>query len=224
MLPLIIGGSLGGQKQWWRPLIIITSLLLSVAVFTLLISLAFNSLGFSQQQLVPISGAILAIFGLFYIFPEIWDTLSMKLNLSGRSDKLLAKSSKQGGWLEPLLIGLSLGPVFSSCSPTYAVLISVILPVNFWIGLVYLLAYLVGLGLVMLAISIFGQMIIKKLKFASDPNGMFKKVLGGLFVFLGIAIILGLDKEFETWLVQTDFFSQLGVTDLEQSLSEELRE
>ena len=47
----------------------------------------------------------------------------------------------------------------------------------------------------MLLTSILGRTLINKLKFAANPNGTFKKVLGVLFVLLGFSIILGYDKD-----------------------------
>jgi hypothetical protein len=54
----------------------------------------------------------------------------------------------------------------------------------------------------MLAIALLGQKFISKLKWASDPSGLFKKVLWVLFLIVGLAIILGWDKTFEAYLVQ----------------------
>ncbi|USN58208.1 MAG: hypothetical protein H6767_08005 [Candidatus Peribacteria bacterium] len=45
--------------------------------------------------------------------------------------------------LGSILVGISLGPVFSSCSPTYAIILAVILPTSFLFGLVNLFAYVV---------------------------------------------------------------------------------
>ena len=52
------------------------------------------------------------------------------------------------------MVGLSLGPVFSSCSPTYAIILAVILPASFLTGLLNLFAYVLGLSIALLVIAL----------------------------------------------------------------------
>ncbi|USN58209.1 MAG: hypothetical protein H6767_08010 [Candidatus Peribacteria bacterium] len=58
----------------------------------------------------------------------------------------------------------------------------------------------------MLAIALLGQKFIAKAKWAADPKGWFKKVLGVLFLFVGIAIISGFDKVIETKILDAGYF------------------
>jgi thiol-disulfide isomerase/thioredoxin len=154
-------------------------------------------------------------FGLITLFPNIWNTISLKLNLSGNSDKLLEKAGEKQGWAGDLAIGAALGPVFASCSPTYGLILATVLPVNFAEGLLYLTIYSLGLATVLLAIAILGRKLINKLKFAADPNGWFKKILGMLFILVGIAVIAGFDKKVEAFVLDSGFFD---VTQIEQKL------
>jgi cytochrome c biogenesis protein CcdA len=115
----------------------------------------------------------------------------------------------KNGRTRDILIGVSLGPVFSSCSPTYGLIIATILPVNFTTGLVYLLWYLLGLGLMFALIAILGQKFVSKLSWATDPDGWFKRMIGLLFMFIGLSIFFGWDKEFEALLLELDFYDNL---------------
>jgi len=118
----------------------------------------------------------------------------------------LYKFSQKKGLLGDVLVGASLGPVFSSCSPTYALIVATILPQSFVTGLVNIIVYAVGLGIMLLLISIYGQKIVSRLNLLSDPNGKFKKVLGILFVVLGILIMFGWEKDIETYLIKEGIF------------------
>ena len=46
------------------------------------------------------------------------------------------------------------------------------------------------------------QKAVDKLQWASDPNGKFRKILGVLFIIVGIGIITGFDKNIEAWMVE----------------------
>ncbi len=210
LLPVILAGA-GGSKSWFRPIIIIISLAISLILFT--VAVKITTLAFSIDQSIwrYISGGIIIIFGLFYIFPEVWEAISLKLELSKNSDELLEKVSKKETFWSPALIGFTLGPVFSSCSPTYGILVAVILPTDFFIGLVYLLAYVLGLSLVMLLIGLSGYRITKKLRWGSDPKGLFRKVLGLVFILTGMAIVTNLDKTFEIWLIEQGISGNISI-------------
>ena len=145
--------------------------------------------------------------------------VSLRLGLSSKSDKILNKASSRKDWYAPILLGLSLGPVFSSCSPTFSLLIAVILPLNFVEGLVNIIVYSLGLGAVLLLIALLGQAFASKLRLFANPNGAFKKVLGVLFIIIGLMILTGFDKDIEAWLVEigyTDFATELEYDLLER--------
>ena len=200
LLPIIVGSS-AGTKDKFKPYFIILGLVISITFFTILLKASTLLITVDPIFWKIVSGGILVIFGLIYLFPEIWDSFSNKLKLSSNSDKILENASQKEGWVGSLLIGGALGPVFASCSPTYSLIIATVLPVNFFEGLLYIIIYSLGLAVVILAISLLGRKLVNKLNILANPNGLFKKVLGTLFILIGIAVITGLDKELETNLI-----------------------
>jgi cytochrome c biogenesis protein CcdA len=104
-----------------------------------------------------------------------------------------------------ITIGAALGPVFSSCSPTYFLILAAVLPASLLLGTVYLLAYIAGLAVVLLLIALLEQRFIGSIAWATDPHGWFKRGLGILFVLVGLAIITGLDKQFEAFILDTGY-------------------
>lgn len=214
LLPVIIGSSINGKDKS-KPFLVTGGLVISITLFTLLLKASTSLIFIDPIVWKIISGGIILMFGLVYLFPSVWDSISTILRLSQKSDNLLHSASKKEGWFSSLLIGASMGPVFASCSPTYALIVATVLPVKFVSGVVYIIVYALGLAIVMLLTSILGRTLINKLKFAANPNGTFKKVLGVLFVLLGLSIILGYDKAFEAYLISNPFFD---VTKVEQFL------
>jgi cytochrome c biogenesis protein CcdA/thiol-disulfide isomerase/thioredoxin len=214
LLPIIIGSSVSGNAKW-KPVRITLALAASIIAFTLLLKVSTAFIGIDPIVWKYISGGIVIFFGLITLFPDIWNKISMSLGLSKNSDALLEKAGEKQGWAGDIAIGAALGPVFASCSPTYGLILATVLPVNFAEGLIYLVIYALGLATILLGISILGRKLINKLKFAANPNGWFKKVLGVLFILVGIAVITGFDKKMEAFVLDSGFFD---VTQIEQKL------
>lgn len=214
VLPIIIGGSASSEDKL-KPFRIILGLVLSITLFTLL--LKGTSLLIEVDDVVwkVISGGIILLFGLNYIFPQVWEKISSNLNLASRSDSLLEKSSKITAKIGDYLIGASLGPVFTSCSPTYFVIVGTVLPVSFGLATVYILAYSFGLGFVMSLVALFGRRVVKLLAPLSNSHGKAKLIIGIIFCIIGISIMLGYDKVLETWLLENDVY---GISTLDQLL------
>ena len=161
LLPVIVGSSLttnADQKaDGKKPYIISISLGVSVLLFTLLLKASTVLIGVDPQVWKSVSGGIVLILGLSLIFPILWAKASAKMGFENSSNKLLSRASKRSGVFGYVLTGAALGPVFSACSPIYALILATILPVNLGLGLVYMTMYAVGLSLTLLIIALGGR-------------------------------------------------------------------
>ncbi|MEX2014719.1 MAG: cytochrome c biogenesis protein CcdA [Candidatus Saccharimonadales bacterium] len=221
LLPVIVGGSIvrsgeDRKNSWKRPLIISLSLGLSVIIFTLILKASTSLLGVPTMVWQFIAGGIIITLGLTFIFPALWEKFSQKIGLVSGSNKLLGKTFGKSGFGGDVATGFALGPVFSSCNPTYAFIIAAVLPIAFAEGLVLLIAYAVGLSGVLLIISYLGQNIVHKLGWLNDPHGKFRKVIGVLFIIVGLGVASGYDKKLETFIIDRGFYDP--VSSLEESL------
>jgi cytochrome c biogenesis protein CcdA len=216
LLPIIIGGSLSGNDSKKRPYIIVISLVLSLILFTLLLKVSTVLIGLDPTVLNYISGGIVIALGLVLLFPLEWDKLIGKLGLQVKSQKLLGDAGKTNNrTLSAVLTGLALGPVFSSCSPMYAWIVATVLPGNYSAGIIYLAAYSTGLAIALLGIALLGKRMIDKIKWASNPHGLFQKVIAVLFILVGLAVATGFDKDVQAYLLEKDF---LNIKNLEEKL------
>lgn len=214
LLPIIVGGSLGGQNRPLKPYIIAASLAASVIVFTLLLKFSTSLLGVPAQAWQIVSGVIIIALGVSMLWPNIWERAAAKLNIA--MGKLLGKAGRREGVLGDILTGAALGPVFTSCSPTYGFIVAGVLPASFAEGFVYLLAYALGLTSVLLVVALLGQRIVAKLGWASNPKGWFKRVMGVLFILVGLFVATGLDHQLQAFLVQNGWYD--APTQFENSL------
>lgn len=215
LLPVIIGGSLieAGQdkqeKQLFRPLIIAGSLAASVITFTLLIKATTALLGVPVYVWQILSGLVVTLLGIYFLWPHGWEKISVKSGLFVKSNQALGKVSQKKGIFGAALIGAALGPVFSSCSPTYALIVATVIPASFLQGLIYLTAYAFGMSLTLLLIAILGQTAVSKLQLLSNPRSWLKTVIGVLFIVVGVSVMFGLDKKLQALILENGWYSQI---------------
>lgn len=220
LLPVIVGGSLARTEKQRpsikRPLIICTSLGISIIFFTLILKFSTSLLGIPTMVWQVLSGIIILLLGLTFIKPGLWEQISQKSGLYEKSNEFLGRSFSKNGLAGDVLTGVALGPVFSSCNPTYAFVVASTLPKSFAEGLVYLAAYAVGLSGVLLVVSFLGQNILLKLGWLNDPKGKFRKSIGIIFLVVGVSIALGFDKKFEAFIIEKGLYDP--ISNFEESL------
>jgi cytochrome c biogenesis protein CcdA len=215
LLPVIIGGTvIAEDRDRRRPFVIAASLGVSVIVFTLILKAGTALLGVPQYVWQLIAGGLVILLGVALLFPQIWERMSVKLNIG--SNKLLGKTALKQGMGSAILTGAALGPVFNSCSPTYAFILAAVLPGSLAVGLTSIVAYALGLSLMLLLIGLLGQRLIIKLRWAVNPNGWFRRVIGIIFILVGLFVLAGLDRTVQTWLVDQGFYD--AISEFERNL------
>lgn len=219
LLPVIVGGTAGSNDKR-RPFVVTISLALSIVVFTLLLKASTLFIAVPNSFWAYVSGGIVTVFGISMLWPELWNKAMLATGLESRSQQAFSSASQGGGLKSMILLGAALGPVFSSCSPTYFLILATVLPVSFFAGTVYLLVYALGLAVLLGFIAYFGQRIVVKLKWAANPNGFFRRVLGALLIVVGILILSGYDKTIEALILDAGY----GVTDFEEQLIENINQ
>ena len=218
LLPVIVGGSVASSSAQGygrtRAVTIATSLGVSVILFTILLKVSTVFISVPQSTWQLISGIILILFGVVMIFPKLWDSLGLVNVLNRSSNKLLGVGYQKNSFWGDVVMGAALGPVFSSCSPTYFVVLATVLPVSFAMGFADLVAYALGLSGTLLLIALVGQRLVDKLGVTIEPGGWFRRTVGVLFLIVGIAVATGTMARAEAWLLNKGF----GFAALEQRL------
>ena len=219
LLPIVLWASAEDGNNKKIPLVIIGSLSISIILFSLILKASTVLIWVPPSFWKAFSGGMIISLWIITIFPNLWKTITSKFKLSDNSNKLLNKSNEKKGMMKYVFMGFALWPVFSSCSPTYALILAIVLPAWFLFWFIALISYTLWLAAILFAIAIFGQKLVKKLKWVSDPNSRFKKVLWVIFVLVGIAIITWYDKKIEAAILDAGF---LNTTIFEQSIIDEL--
>jgi cytochrome c biogenesis protein CcdA/thiol-disulfide isomerase/thioredoxin len=217
VLPIIVGGSLAdGKIQKSKVFTILGSLITSILLFTFLLKASALLINIPPHVWQWISGGIIIFLGVIMLFPRLWENRFFA-RMSGASQRSIgANTQKQNLWGN-IMTGAALGPVFSTCSPTYFIVLASVLPASPITGFIYLLAYALGLALALLVVTYAGQKILTKLNIAADAHGIFKRVIGILFIIVGLLIFSGVDKKIEAQILKSGFFD---VTKVENRLLE----
>jgi cytochrome c biogenesis protein CcdA len=215
LLPIIIGGSIvaddaDSTRARVRPYVIATSLAVSVIAFTLLLKATTALLGIPTQVWQIVSGIIVILLGVNLLVPLLWERLSGRLGLGDSSNRALDSSVRRQSIGGDILTGAALGPVFSSCSPTYALIVATVLPVSFAEGVLYVTLYAVGLAIPLLLISLAGRGAARRLGWLADPRGWFRRTMGVLFIIVGIVVIVGADKALQTLILDLGWYDPIA--------------
>jgi cytochrome c biogenesis protein CcdA len=202
LLPVVIGSSVARSRL--TPYIVIASLAVSIFVFTFLLKVSTAFISIPPSAWSYLSGAILIVAGMLILFPKIWSGLNLINKANQNAHQSLGQGYQKKSFWGDIIIGTSLGPIFSTCSPTYFVILGTVLPASLWQGTVYLLAYILGLVLVLLLITHFGQRFTNKLDLKAGEK--VKRIIGALIIVVGIFIISGYDKKVQTWVLDNGIF------------------
>lgn len=219
LLPVVLGGSVASTDRR-RPYLVVLGLVLSVLFFTLGVQLLSAIIYIPEALRRAISGGIILSTGVVLLFPGIWEKISIRLRLTTASGVLLQRSSNRRDMWGALLTGAALGPVFTTCSPTFGYVLGTVIGIEGDIlsGVANILAYVLGLGFILLLVAVFGSTLVRRLNWAAKPDGKFRQVLAILFVLVGVGLLLRWDKVIEEFIVSQPFFSQVDVSRVDMDI------
>lgn len=81
-----------------------------------------------------------------------------------------------------------------------------ILPQDPLPGLVYLIIFLAGLTAGLVAVAWLGSRLVARLGWSMDAHGVFRRVVGGIVLLVGLLVVTGLDKTLLSWLVSQGWY------------------
>lgn len=213
VLPVILWSSLWADKRY-RPIIIVISLMFFIVFFTIILKISSAFINIPSSFWIYFSAIIIIAYGITLIFPSLRDKISITLWLN-KANELSEKAGKVNGIWWDILLGASLGPIFASCSPTYAILLSLVFPKSFALWLIYTCVYALWFGLLLLVVAYGGRAVIKKLNPIANPDWWFKKVLGMILVITWLLIASWYMQKLQVSILSSGVWD---VTKIEQSL------
>jgi cytochrome c biogenesis protein CcdA/thiol-disulfide isomerase/thioredoxin len=206
VLPIVLSSSVGGGKR--RPIGIVIGFILSFTILTLTLSAIVHATGLSANALRYVAVAVIGLFGLSMLLPQTQEFIERAF--SGLSGALPASISTKNGLLGGILIGLSLGIVWTPCAgPILAAVITLAATSTVTLNTALIMfAYATGTAIPMFAIVVGGRQLLAKAPGLTKRGAAIQRVFGGIMVLTAIALALGLDLRFQTYILSV--FPQYG--------------
>jgi len=208
-LPIVLGGTLQdrteGQRNT-RPLFIVAGFVVSFAALGMLLASASRHVVLAHETLRFAGLAILAVLGVAMLWkaPYAW----LMNHLSALASRAMpAGGSARAGNLGGLLLGMSLGAVWTPCAgPVLAsilVLVAQAQDIGRSAGL--LLLYAIGAGIPMLVIAYGGQFVRTRIRAVARHTDRLQQLFGALILATAAAIHFQYDVLLYAYLA--DFIS-----------------
>ncbi len=204
ILPIVLSGSVGGKK---RPYGVIFGFILSFSIFTLTLSSIVQLLNIPPNALRFASVFLIVSFGIILFVPQfamVFEKLTARINKKQK----VSKSSE--GFKGGLVVGLSLGLIWTPCvGPIMASVISLAITQAVDGGSVLIiLSYSLGTSIPMLAIMAGGRGLINKFPALLKNSAKIQRGFGIIMILAGLSIGFGLDRQFQTAVL--DLFPNYG--------------
>lgn len=200
MLPILLGSGVN-QRNRRRPLFIVAGFILSFASFAMLLGVVSATIDVAQEVLRNTAIALLALSGLFRLWPAPYEWLIARLPVRGAGTAPREDDGSNGG---AFLLGISLGAVWTPCAgPVLASILVLVVKAQdpAWSALLLTL-YAIGAAVPMLGIIYGGQYATQRVRSVARHAQRLQQVFGVLVVATAIAIYLQYDTLAYSWAAQ----------------------
>lgn len=215
VLPLILSSGVSGtDRDRSRPLGVIVGFVASFTFFTLFLSALVRILGIPADALRVFSVVVMAGFGLSLVVPRFQTFLERLFSrLTGLAPDVPSRRDFGSG----VILGLSLGLLWTPCvGPILASVIALALggsvtPATFAITF----AYALGTAVPLLAVMRGGRTLLHRVPWLLARAGRIQQAFGLLMILTAFAIFTGLDRKFQTFVLNAFPRYGTGLTALE---------
>ena len=207
ILPVILATSVTDENSKKRPYGIVFGFILSFTFFTLFLSSIVKLFGIDAELLRNFSVVVIALFGVTLLIPSF--QLMME-SLFARLASIVPSTGGKTGFGGGVVIGLSLGLLWTPCvGPILASVISLAITGTvdgqaFFITL----AYSLGTAIPMYLVITLGRNLFTKVPWLLSNTTKIQKIFGVVMILVSLAIYLGYDRNFQTYILTK--FPQYG--------------
>jgi cytochrome c biogenesis protein CcdA len=208
LLPVVLGATAAGGPGA-RPVFIAAGFALSFTALALVFGSVQHLLGLEPQTVRDAASLLLVAFGLSMVWPSAFQRLTTAL--SGLLGRAVSLGDGVGpGWAGGLLVGASLGAVWTPCAgPVLATILTLVAAQADWGASAALLGlYTLGAALPMLAIAYGGQWALARVRALSRHTHRLQQAMGVVVAAVGLLTFLQYDTLVTLWL--SDFYPALA--------------
>jgi cytochrome c-type biogenesis protein len=234
LLPIVLSGSAGRGKL--RPYGIVAGFILTFTVATLTFSIIVQATGLSPDALRWAAVVMLAAFGLVMLVPrlQVWfESLAARVATTGHRVQTAASArpnatapgpqavgeTRSRGFVGGLIVGVTLGLVWTPCVGPIMASVITLAATGAVTGttVTVTVAYALGTGIPMLGLIIGGKAVISRLGGIKKAGLTIQRVFAGLMIVVAAAIALNLDRQFQSFVLDTFPGLETQLTSIEES-------
>lgn len=203
VLPIVLVSALNADRR--GPIALAAGMSLSFVTFGMLVASVGHAIGLDERLLAQIGAAMMSGFGLILLIHTFATRLeTAAAGLSAKADSQMT-ASDDVGVKGQFIGGLLLGAVWSPCiGPTLGGAIALASQGESMAkALAIMIFFALGVSTLILAIGLGAREAIRKR--AMSPRAIAersKPIMGGVFVAVGVMIMLGVHHMIEAWAVQ----------------------
>ena len=202
LIPILLGSAVMAHRL--GPFALAGGLALSFALVGIFFASLGVSLGWDQEVLRDIAAAILILFGVVLLSSFLQERFAGAASgLSGAGQSMLSKVTLNG-FSGQFVLGLLLGVVWSPCvGPTLGAAIGLASQGRDLAQVSLVMALFgIGAGLPLVVLGLLSRQAMMKIRGSLLAAGKLgKQILGAVMLGLGIMILTGADKAFESWVL-----------------------
>lgn len=202
-LPFIVGSAMNKNK--YGPLFIAGGLIFSFVTVGVTFALTSKVAGIDQESLRMASAVIFILIGFVFIIPWLYNKMTFALQrLADRSNNAAARIGTDSS-VGFVLLGILLGFIWSPCSgPTLGFAVTLVAKQGEILkGSIIMLVFGIAASIPLLAIAYISRGIVQNNRGKIQNFYTAGKYLMAILLILyGVMTLTGLDRGFETWLLQ----------------------
>jgi cytochrome c biogenesis protein CcdA/thiol-disulfide isomerase/thioredoxin len=202
VLPIVLSSSVAGGKGYQRPLGITLGVMLSFSIFTLLASYIIRILNLDPNVLRILAVVIITFLGFLMIIPALGARFELLVsrfsNIFGQK-----QANTDSGFIPGFISGLYIGIIWSPCAgPILATIVTLAATGQVSLSVVLItLAYVIGLGIPLFALSYGGQQIITRARGINKYTKRIQQVFGVIMILAAVAIYTNYDQTIQMWFL-----------------------
>ncbi|MCW3019162.1 MAG: hypothetical protein JWN10_1470 [Solirubrobacterales bacterium] len=188
---LLSAGAVGGRR---RPLGIVLGLAVTFTVSIVFLTKVVEGVGLGNEPLRYVAIAVLLVFGVAQIVPDLSARLEAPLSRLAR----FGPRSTGDGFGSGLLVGGALGLVYTPCAgPIFAAIVSVSAATGKAFALAS--AYALGSALVLLALSAGGRRLFDRIR-KTGGGPLIGRALGVVMILTAVALLTNLANSYSQFV------------------------
>lgn len=193
--PILLAASM--QHNYYKPLGIITGVIISFSFFTLTLTAIIQATGISPNIFRYIALSIIIFFGLTMIIPALENAFIIITNRISRIGNVIEHQSTfiKTEFISGLLLGIALGLIWTPCAgPILATITSIAATSGITLTTILLTCvYSIGAALPMLILCFGGTKIMQSTTSLIPYTHIIRQVFGIIIIVSAVAIIMHVD-------------------------------